>query len=155
MSGVKLRKIYTANSLGLAHQLALFVGPECPLLVQVLDEETCTVTAAKPLSPYTHWNETSFTVGSGPDVSTNPPVYNCLEACVEIYGNTVADWECSRSPVHVDNLSYASTWGSFVCLPFAEDYSMGTNYDCGTYECSTSAYVRDKCAGFHNYCHPK
>jgi len=95
-----------------------------------------------------------FEVDDGDSWTTNPPVYNCLEACALLFGGAAADYECSTSALLIDNQAHTTTWGVGGCGPHAEDYSLGVTYDCGAPSCSTSAYVQDNCAGAAgtNYC---
>jgi len=95
----------------------------------------------------------NFNVDEGPDWTTNPQTYTCLEACAMLFGGADTDYQCSTSPSFVDNLAFSSSWGVGGCAQIAEDFKLNTNYNCGAVGCSTSTYVTDNCTGSNtNYC---
>jgi cysteine-rich repeat protein len=97
----------------------------------------------------------SFLVQDGPDWQVNPQSVSCLEACAIVFGGGASGYACSTSDSSIDHLAYLSGWGdeTYCFTPAAEDYSLGTDYDCGSVGCSYSAYVDDHCEmGETNYC---
>jgi cysteine-rich repeat protein len=104
--------------------------------------------AAQPLG--------SFLVGEGPVWVTNPPTYTCLEACALVLGGAPNDYSCSTSDAAIDHSAWVSGWGSqdhcSSGTAVAEDFKVGTTYDCGSAGCAYSAYVGDYCGGDRNYC---
>jgi len=97
----------------------------------------------------------SYQVHSGPEWATDPPTYTCLEACAMVFGGAPDDYACSTNGVTVNNLAWASTWGTPQHCdapagpgddPVAEDFKLSDTYDCGDTGCSVSAYVKDHCA---------
>ncbi len=99
-----------------------------------------------------------FVINDGPPWATDPPVYNCLEACALLFGGVDVDYYCSTSPAFVDNQAYVDGWGDaqYCTSPVAEDYSLedpaNPGYDCGMGSCSYSAYVNDHNCTSINYC---
>ncbi len=93
-----------------------------------------------------------YLVDDGDPWGNNPPVYSCIEACALLFGGIGADYACSTTNPVIDYQGNTSTWGVGGCGIVAEDYSLGTNYDCGAPNCATSAYVTDNCTGATNYC---
>ena len=99
----------------------------------------------------------SYEVHDGPLWTTDPPIYDCLEACALVFGGAAADYACSTSAASIDHQAFVSGWGddTYCTTPVAEDFSVGTLYDnCGSIGCSYSAYVNDHCdAGLaQNHC---
>lgn len=97
----------------------------------------------------------SFKIEDGPNWTTNPPVYSCIEACALLFGGDASEYHCSTNQNNLNFQSYVSGWGdaTFCNSPKDEDYSKGTNYNCGSAGCAYSAYVLDNCnSGEKNYC---
>lgn len=97
----------------------------------------------------------SYEVGDGPDWTTNPPTYNCLEACALLFGGVAAEYQCSTTSASIDNQAFVSGWddGQFCDTPVSETLKQNDFYDCGSTGCSYSAYVEDHCTdGETNYC---
>jgi hypothetical protein len=118
--------------------------------------------ALPPLAPDTPIG--SFLVGDGPLWTTDPQTYTCMEACSTVFGGTADMYACSTVDNGINNLAWASTWGANPnhCsngTAVADDFKLGTNYDCGSGGCSISAYVQDHCGdpGINtestNYCY--
>jgi hypothetical protein len=98
----------------------------------------------------------SFGVGEGPVWTSNPPTYTCLEACALRYGGTPANYQCSVSGTTVTRTAYLSGYadGAYCTTPRPENFKVNTNYNCGSFGCSYSAYVLDNCQnGARNYCY--
>ncbi|MGA9574279.1 MAG: hypothetical protein WBS20_10075, partial [Lysobacterales bacterium] len=97
----------------------------------------------------------SFQVSDGPDWTTNPPTYSCLEACAEVFGGAAGDYSCSTSAQSIDYMAFADGWGDtqYCSNPVSEDFKLNTLYDCGTTGCSYSAYVSDHGCDAVNYCY--
>jgi hypothetical protein len=95
-----------------------------------------------------------FVIDDGPAWMTNPPTFNCLEACALLYGGVATDWSCSTSSVVIDHMSFVDGWGdSQYCItPVAETFKKAANYDCGAATCSYSAYVMDHSCMSINWC---
>jgi len=95
----------------------------------------------------------SFNVSDGPNWSTNPVTYTCLEACALLFGGVDTDYECSTSLMGVDNLAFSSSWGIVGCGTVDQDFKVNVNYNCGAAGCATSAYVTDNCTSDNtNFC---
>jgi len=96
----------------------------------------------------------SFQVVDGPEWTTNPPTYSCLEACAEVFGGAAGDYSCSTTSDSIDHQAYVDGWGDsqYCSTPVAEDFKLNTFYDCGDYFCSYSAYVNDHDCTAVNYC---
>lgn len=100
----------------------------------------------------------SYAVNEGPVWTTNPPTYTCLEACAMNFGGSSTDYACSTESDGINNLAWASTWGTpQYCvggIPVAGDFKLNDFYDCGSTDCSVSAYVDDHCGSDSiNYCY--
>jgi hypothetical protein len=113
----------------------------------------------------------SFLVSDGPSWTEDIPTYSCLETCAMLFGGETEDYECSTDADFVDNMAWASSWGSGLhCktsqfggpdgVAIGEDFKVGTSTDCGSDFCYISTYVGDWC-GFNgagdseNFCHLK
>ena len=97
----------------------------------------------------------SFMVSDGPNWHHNLPTYTCLETCAMLFGGTTTDYHCSTRSDSINNLAWASSYGSARhCnvggpyggggIPVAEDYKVNNLYR----NPATSAYVGDWC-GFN------
>jgi cysteine-rich repeat protein len=64
-----------------------------------------------------------------------------------IFGGAATDYACSTSSSTVTNDNYTSIWGVAGCQIAAENFKLNANYDCGSTNCSQSAYVDDNCIG--------
>jgi len=72
-----------------------------------------------------------------------------------IFGGQATRYSCSTSPGSIDHRASVDGWGdeSHCDAEFvAEDYKLGTTYDCGSQRCSYSAYVADHCFSTVNHC---
>lgn len=100
----------------------------------------------------------AFWIDDGPVWTSNPPVYNCLEACALVFGGVSTDYQCSTSGVVVDNQAYVSGYAdaTFCTTPVPEDFKLedpnNPGYQCGVFGCAYSAYVTDNCLSSRNYC---
>jgi len=98
----------------------------------------------------------SYDVSDGPLWTTNPPVYSCRQGCVQVFGGSATDYQCSTQLTSIDHLAWASGWGdpTFCFATVSETFSQdqGGGYDCGYVGCSYSAYVADQCFNAVNHC---
>lgn len=122
----------------------------CGAYLQVVDMKGCAVSEPVRLpggaqSPVGYVGP--YAVDSGPLWTSDPVVYNCLEACASIYGGTFKDYACSTSDQAVDHQAYVSGYGddAFCTESVGEDFSVGTTYHCGAFGCAYSALVDDQC----------
>jgi hypothetical protein len=94
----------------------------------------------------------SFMVSDGPWWNDDLPTYTCLETCAMLFGGTTVDYHCSTRSDSINNLAWASSWGSNIhCnvggpyggggVPVAEDYKQNVLY---RYP-AVSTYVGDWC----------
>jgi hypothetical protein len=96
-----------------------------------------------------------YAVNAGPSWFNNPPCYTCQEACAIVFGGQAGSYSCSVVNNMVTHTAYESGYadGSHCnANPFPENFKMNTNYNCGAFGCSYSAYVADNCFGSINYC---
>jgi hypothetical protein len=77
-----------------------------------------------------------------------------VEACAEVFGGTSGDWRCSTRDYAADGRAYVDGWGDSESCdePVADDFKLGSTYDCGAEGCSYSAYVSDHSCTQPNYC---
>src|SRR5262245_60745897 len=68
----------------------------------------------------------SYSVQAGPYWPTSPPTYSCLEACALLFGGAAADYQCSTSGSSVNNLAWASDYGSDQHCALRFNSSSGT-----------------------------
>jgi hypothetical protein len=99
----------------------------------------------------------SYSVGAGPNWQTNPPTYSCVEACAVIFGGNSSQYHCSTTSSSIDGTANVSRWGLSDCAVVDEAFKINTTYNCGSANCSASAYVQDNCGAFDdppvlNYC---
>jgi len=101
----------------------------------------------------------SYALDDAPFWTTDPPTYTCLEACALVFGGVDTDYRCSISSSTITDTAWYSGYAdSQYCEPGGNprpaDWKVGTNYDCGVFACSYSAYVDDNCnSGTSiNYC---
>jgi hypothetical protein len=99
----------------------------------------------------------SYTIGMGPNWTTNPPTQTCQEACALVFGGNAAQYSCSTTAAPVDHMAWADGYADTThCQgngnPVAENYKLNTAYDCGVFGCAYSAYVSDNCPSSTNYC---
>jgi hypothetical protein len=98
----------------------------------------------------------AYNIGMGPSWPTNPPTKTCQEACAIVFGGVPAQYGCSTVSSSVTHTAwedgYANTAHCPGGTPVAENFKLGTNYDCGVFGCSASAYVSDNCPFATNYC---
>lgn len=100
-----------------------------------------------------------YFVFDGPFWLSNPPTYTCVEACALNFGGVADDYACSTERDAINNLAWTSTWGVRGCNLNPENYKNDDGdgrYNCGSFNCSTSAWVRDNCSDSgRNYCFAK
>lgn len=93
----------------------------------------------------------SFQVSDGPSWTDDIPTYSCVESCALVFGGEPDDYHCSTISDSINNLAWASSWGSPLhCedgggVPIAEDFKQGTHTDCDEDFCYISTYVGDHC----------
>lgn len=99
----------------------------------------------------------SFLVSDGPSFTEDIPTQTCLESCANLFGGAADDYHCSTDGGSVNNLAWASSWGSGQhCktsvfggpdgVPIAEDFKQGDSTLCGGPDfCYISTYVGDWC----------
>ncbi|WP_188605634.1 HYR-like domain-containing protein [Aquaticitalea lipolytica] len=91
----------------------------------------------------------SFLTNSGPNWTTNPPVYSAQEAAALLYGGNASDYVTSTDPNSINNLAWVSTWGG-PCAQHSQDYKLdegnpGYNDPDPGVGLAASAYVQDHC----------
>ena len=167
-TGVKPSEGHTATDVNPANG-DLYIGPYEPtgLTFQVFKTASNTLQTLAPL-PVAVTNHSTvvfvsggaaqkalagqYNVNDGPLWGTNPPTYTCLEACAKVFGGNAASYACSTPPNVIDNKANTSIWGVSNCQIAAESFKLNASYDCGSANCSQSAYVSDNCTGVPNYC---
>lgn len=95
-----------------------------------------------------------FIVGdpAAPVWTTHPPPYTAQEGAAILYGGSPSDYSIS-----IRNYTVTYTgWYSGYCVPdceiYPDDFKIpGLDYDCGSYNCSVSAFVKDNCYGRTNF----
>lgn len=93
-----------------------------------------------------------FNVNAGPAWGSNPPTYTCQEACALLFGGVAGSYQCSISNAMITRTANTSIWGVAGCPIAADTFKRGVTYNCGSANCSQSAYVSDNCAAGINYC---
>jgi hypothetical protein len=99
----------------------------------------------------------SYSIGMGANWTTNPPTETCQEACAIVFGGVPGQYSCSTNGGAVDHLAWVDGYADVThCMgngnPVSEGFKLNSNYDCGVFGCSYSAYVSDNCPGSINYC---
>jgi hypothetical protein len=90
-----------------------------------------------------------YNVINGQPWGNNPPTYTCQEACALLFG--AGTYYCSTTSGSVTHTASTSIWGVGGCAVVAETFKKNTFYNCGSANCSQSAYVQDNCNAI-NYC---
>ena len=93
----------------------------------------------------------SYDVISGPAWGSNPPTYTCQEACALLFGGIAGQYGCSTVNGSVNHTANTTIWGVSGCAIVADTFKKNTSYNCGSANCSQSAYCADNCSGV-NYC---
>lgn len=101
----------------------------------------------------------SYLVSDGDYWTNDPPVYSCMDACADSFGGDSSDYACSTNgpdPSTVNHMAWVSGWAA-GCNLLPEGFKLSPDgfYNCGSYGCSYSAYVKDHCGfsgGPSNYC---
>ena len=102
----------------------------------------------------------SYLVGDGPDSGTNPPTYNCVEACALLFGGSASSYSCSTIDSTINHQAFVDGWDDyqFCTTPVSETFKKNTTYTCGKTACAYSAYVKDHinsgCEVSRNFCFP-
>jgi hypothetical protein len=100
-----------------------------------------------------------FAVSDGPHWTTNPPTYSCRQACALLFGGAASNYRCSVNPTSITGTAWADGYadtshcGASGGTPVADNWKVGTNYNCGSAACSFSAYVSDHSCSSVNYCY--
>jgi hypothetical protein len=93
----------------------------------------------------------SYNVINGPYWGNNPVTYTCQEACALLFGGNANTYACSTASNSISHTGNTSVWGVGGCSVVAENFKKSVNYNCGSANCSQSAYVQDNCSAV-NYC---
>jgi cysteine-rich repeat protein len=98
------------------------------------------------------WGQNSYQINLGPLWPTQPPTYDCLEACALLFGGTPSHWACSTTSSSINHLAFVIGYGDpqYCHNPVPETFKVGSTYVAGSY----SAYVGDQflACGVRNYC---
>lgn len=90
----------------------------------------------------------SYTVQQGPEWTTSPPTYTCLEGCAAVFGGQGAHYSCSTDSGTINHQAWVSTYGGSPHCQYGGGTPVAENYkSCETYSefnCE-SAYVQDNC----------
>jgi hypothetical protein len=124
-------------------------GDAAGAYIQILDISTCRLSSATEICPAGGDFVGEYVISNGPEWTGRPATFTCTEACAATFGGAAGDYTCGSSPSVNDRQAHYDTNGVFTC----DDYYGDEHRSCAFYDAGCqSAYVRDNCSGYINYC---